>query len=126
MHKLLLTLGITAALAACNKSDHTIVAGQDPGDETNTAAIDANVVLPPAIKASKTYRCADNRIVKIDWLEGGKEATVTPDKGTPIAVATSEAGKPMTAADGTSVSGSDSAASVKIGIGGKPAQSCNA
>ena len=31
----------------------------------------------------------------------------------------------MTAADGSSLSGTPSAASVKIGLGGKPAQTCN-
>lgn len=125
MTKLLLTLGLTAALAACNNSDHTIVADPTPDDGYNAAA-DANVVLPPAIKASKTYRCADNTIVKVDWLEDGKSATVTPAEGTPVAVTMTEDGKPMTGADGTSVAGASSDSSVKIGLGGKPAQSCNA
>lgn len=125
MNKLVITLGLAAALAACNKSDHTIVAGGTPGDNL-AAAADSNVVLPPAIKATKTYRCADNSIVRIDWLEDGKSATVTPDQASPIAVTAAEAAKPMSGADGTSLDGSSTSAAVKLGVGGKAAQSCKA
>jgi hypothetical protein len=65
----LLALVAAAALAGCNKEDHTIVAGP-PGDDTNAAA-NAGVTLPPAIAASKTYRCKDNSLVYIDWLSDG-------------------------------------------------------
>ena len=126
MTKLLLTLGLTAALAACNNSDHTIVADPTPDDGYNAAA-DANVVLPPAIKASKTYRCADNTIVHIDWLADGKSATArVGDAGTPVALAAPEAGQPMTAPDGSAIDGSADAASVRITLPGKSAQSCKA
>jgi hypothetical protein len=63
----LLALGVAAALAGCNKEDHTIVGGP-PGDDANAAA---GVTLPPAIAASKTYRCKDNSLVYIDWLSDG-------------------------------------------------------
>jgi hypothetical protein len=65
----LLALVAAAALAGCNKDDHTIVGGP-PGDDLNAAA-NAGVTLPPAIAASKTYRCKDNSIVYIDWLSDG-------------------------------------------------------
>jgi len=66
-----ITLAAAAALAGCNKDDHTIVAGGDPADEPTNAAANTGVQLPPAITASKTYRCADNSLVYIDWLSDG-------------------------------------------------------
>jgi hypothetical protein len=124
MNKLMLTLGLTAALAACTE-DHTIVADGTPKDDFNAAA-EGNIVLPPSIQSSRTYRCADNTLVKVDWLSDGKSATVSmAEGGTPVLVSTAEEGKPMSAADGSSLSGTPSAASVKIGLGGKPAQTCN-
>ena len=65
----LLALVAAAALAGCNKEDHTIVGG-NPGDDLNAAA-NAGVTLPPAIAASKSYRCKDNSLVYIDWLSDG-------------------------------------------------------
>ena len=66
---LLITLAAAAALAGCNKNDHTIVAGPDTG---NTAA-EANgpVAMPPSIQASKAYRCKDNKLVYVDWMSDG-------------------------------------------------------
>lgn len=64
---LFITLAAAAALAGCNKENHTIVAG-DPGD--NVAAT-APVALPPSIRASKAYRCKDNKLVYIDWMSDG-------------------------------------------------------
>ncbi len=83
MNKILLALVATAALAACDKQDHTIIAGR----AANDAAVNtAGVVLPPAITASKTYRCKDNSLVYIDWIADGT-ARVKADKnevGTPV------------------------------------------
>jgi len=92
MNRLLLALVATAALAACNKQDHTIVAGVDHDDAVNTAG----VVLPPSITASKTYRCKDNSLIYIDWLSDGS-ARVKDDKnevGTPVKIG--EEGSPLT------------------------------
>jgi len=66
---LLLTLVAAAALAGCNKEDHTIIAGP-PGDDNSTVNL-ASVQLPPSITATKTYRCKDNSVVRIDWLSDG-------------------------------------------------------
>src|SRR6476646_11046708 len=94
---LLITLAAAAALAGCNKENHTIVAGGPDGTETNAAA-NAPVALPPAIAASKIYRCADNQVVYVDWLADNKTANVRTDKGgSPTQVTATEAGQPMTA-----------------------------
>lgn len=125
MKKHLIALGLTAALAACNKENHTIVAG-GPADDTNAAA-DANVVLPPAIMTSKVYRCSDNVIVYVDWLSDGKSANLRTDKsGTPTLVTTAEEGKPMAAAGGWSLDGNAGAGSVRIAVPGHNGQSCKA
>ena len=68
---MLMMLAAAAALAGCNKENHTIVAGgPDADNDTNTAA-NGPVALPPSISASKTYRCADNTIIDIDWMSDG-------------------------------------------------------
>lgn len=122
---LLLSLAAAAALAGCNKG-HTIVAG---GDEDNAANVAANgpVELPPAIVATKIYRCADNNIVTVDYLADGKSANVRAEKGAaPALVSAPEAGQPMVAEGGYQVEGSPDAASAKIAVPGHPAQSCKA
>jgi hypothetical protein len=123
---LLITLAAAAALAGCNKENHTIVAGGPDGTETNAAA-NAPVALPPAIAASKIYRCADNQVVYVDWLADNKTANVRTDKGgSPTQVTATEAGQPMTAPGGYSVEGTSAASSAKIAVPGHPAQSCKA
>ena len=118
-------IAAAAALAGCNNSDHTIVAGPDTGD--NATASNGPVALPPSVASSKVYRCADNKIVYVDWLSDNKSANVRTDNGgSPTQVTTAEAGKPMTAAGGYSVEGTPSASSAKIAVPGHPAQSCKA
>jgi hypothetical protein len=124
---LLIMLAAAAALAGCNKEDHTIVGGADAGDNETNAAANAPVALPPSISSSKIYRCADNKVVYVDWLSDNKSANVRTDKGgVPTQVTAAEAGKPMSAAGGYSVEGTASASSVKIAVPGHPAQSCKA
>jgi hypothetical protein len=67
---LLATLCGAAALAGCNKEDHTIVAGPNIAED-NSAAANGPVALPPSVAASKSYRCKDNSLVYIDWLSDG-------------------------------------------------------
>jgi len=127
MTRTIATIALVAAtaLAGCDQADHTIVVGP-PGDN-DVVATNADVQLPPAIAASKTYRCADNKIVTIDWLADNKTANVRTEKnGTPTQVAAAEAGQPMTAEGGYSVSGTSTASSVTIAVAGGKAQSCKA
>ena len=83
---LLLTLAAAAALAGCNNSDHTIVAGPDADTGTNTAA-NTPVALPPSITASKVYRCANNKILYVNWMSDGSANVKDKPDGeiTPIA-----------------------------------------
>jgi hypothetical protein len=122
---LLLTLAAVAALAGCNKENHTIVSGP-PGDDANTVA-NANVQLPPSIVATKLYRCADNSVVTVDYLSDNKTGNVRVGKdGSSVQVTATEAGKPMTAPGGYSVEGSPTSSTAKIAVPGHPAQTCNA
>jgi len=68
---LFIILAAAAALAGCNNSDHTIVAGPDTGDTASNAAANGPVALPPSIQASKSYRCHDNQLVYVDWMSDG-------------------------------------------------------
>ncbi|HVL79801.1 MAG TPA: hypothetical protein VM346_11020 [Sphingomicrobium sp.] len=65
----LLALLAAAALAGCNREDQTIIT--EPGGRDPMADALANagpVELPPAIQASRVYRCRDNSLVYVDWL----------------------------------------------------------
>ena len=66
------------ALAACN--NETIVAGEQPDPMKDELAKAAPVELPPAIAASKTYRCKDNSLLYVDWYSDGS-ARVKTEKG---------------------------------------------
>jgi hypothetical protein len=125
---LLITLAAAAALAGCNKENHTIVGGPDANTDTATnVAANAPVTLPPSVTASKIYRCNDNKVLYVDWLSDNKTANVRTDKGgVPTQVTAAEPGKPMTGAAGYSVEGTASSSSVKIGVPGHPAQDCKA
>ena len=123
---LLLALAAAAALAGCNKEDHTIVGGSD-ADQGNGASSNVGVQLPPSITASKIYRCADNKVVYVDWMSDNISANIrTEQTGTPTHVASAEPGAPMTGPAGYSMEGSATASSVKIGVPGHAAQSCKA
>lgn len=67
----LLALAAALSLTACNNDDHTIVAGGPVDPMANDLANAAPVELPPAITASKSYRCTDNSVIYIDWLANG-------------------------------------------------------
>ena len=69
---LAIVLGAAAALAGCNKQDHTIQSG--PADPmANDISNAAPVELPPAIAHSKIYRCKTTRRL-YDWLDDNKSA----------------------------------------------------
>jgi hypothetical protein len=122
----IICLAAAAALAGCDKESHTIVAG-DNTDNYAIVAAAGPVELPTAIAASKTYRCADNSVVYVDWLADNKSANVrTEANGNPTQVVTSEAGKPMTGPGGYSLTGSASSARVTFESPAHGSKSCKA
>jgi hypothetical protein len=84
----LLALGAALTLSACNDGSHTIVQQGPPDPFANELANAAPVELPPAISASKSYRCSpDNSVIYIDWLSNGKarvKKTATEVPGTDV------------------------------------------
>jgi hypothetical protein len=123
---LTITLVAAAALAGCNKEDHTIVAGGPDGDADANVAVNAPIELPPAIAASKIYRCKDNSVVYIDWLADNKTVNLRSEKsGVPVQLKSEEVGKPMVA-EGYSVTGNATSSSVSVTRPGKGSSSCKA
>lgn len=120
-----LAIVAAAALAGCNDQSHTIDAG-GPGDNSALANA-APIELPPSIAHSGIYRCKDNSVVYLDWLDDSKTANFRADKnGTPIQLKADEAGKPMIADGGYSLTGTKDSAAITLARPGKGSQSCKA
>jgi hypothetical protein len=125
---IILMLVAAAALAGCDNSDHTIVAGPDTGNAQANVASNTPVELPPAIAATKLYRCSgDNSVVQVDWLADNKTANVrTSESGPATQVSAPEPGKPMTAASGLSLTGTSSGSAVTVKLPGGGTKTCKA
>jgi hypothetical protein len=130
IRKLSLAVLAAAALAGCG--NETIVGGEQPDPMKDELAKAAPVELPPAIAATKTYRCKDNSLVRIDWLQGGKGAYVHGDghAQTHLKLADVAEGQPattdLTAEGGFVLKGEATASTVSLAMPGKSAQSCKA
>jgi hypothetical protein len=110
------------ALGACKQE--TVVARNGDDMQAELAAA-KKVELPPSVKSSKSYRCKDNSIVYIDLFEGDKMASIRDTKdGMPTMLKADEAGKPLIADGGFSVSGSG--ATLTVERPGKGSQACKA
>ena len=111
-----------ALLAACN-SKPTTLTNADPADpDANVVANEAAVVLPPALSASKTYRCKDNSVVYVDFFADNLTADFRTEKtGTATRLTAPEVGKPFAGA-GISVGKAD--AVTTIAYPGHASQSC--
>lgn len=109
-------------LAACNNEPEVVQAGgADPQAEALKTA--PKVELPPAIAASRTYRCKDNSLVFIDFYTNNT-AMYRTEKGGPATTLTATApGEPFTA-EGYSVSAN--AATINLTAPGKGTLSCKA
>ena len=126
MHKHLLAAASTAALillAGCQSEPIKVGEGTDPQAEALKNA--APVQLPPAIKEAKTYRCKDNSLVYVTFLDDDMTAMVR-DKQEEPPVATLKApapGQPFVA-EGFSLEGSGNTITYKSPDA--PTQSCRA
>ena len=67
-----------AALAGCEQETITPKGPYDPN--ANLTNSSGPIALPPAITASKAYRCKDNSLLYIDWYSDGS-ARVKKDRG---------------------------------------------
>jgi len=123
---------ITSA-AALIAASLTLSACGNAADEANNAAAAANaaeanaianIVLPPSISSSRTYRCRDNSVVEVDFMSDDSARIRTSEGAESVALAPAEGGNPPFTAEGYSVSAN--AATATIAVPGKAAQTCNA
>lgn len=128
----LLALGAALTLSACNDGSHTIVQKGPADPMANELANAPPVELPPAIAASKTYRCDGNKVVEIDWTErDGKPAGANFRVGadtieSTVTTAPAEGTGPYTGANGAAVSGTKEDSSVEVTVPGESAITCRA
>jgi hypothetical protein len=121
----LLTLCAALSLAACGQTRSEQAANAAAAANEAVAATMANVELPPAIKAEKSFRCKDNSLAFVTFFEGDTQAVVKDKQdatGTLLKAAT--AGEPLTAEGGWSMTGDEGG--VTLTRPGKAAISCNA
>ncbi|MEH3048640.1 hypothetical protein [Sphingomonas adhaesiva] len=113
------------AVAACNSQpDKPQVIDTNPDPMASQLANAAPVELPPAIKADKTMRCKDGSLVYVTFFQGDKQAVVRTEKdGAATTLKGPEAGKPLIAEGGWSMTGSTS--EVMVTRPGKAAVSCH-
>lgn len=110
------------ALAACNSEPETI--GNTTYDPQAEALAKAPPVeLPPAIQASRTYRCKDNSLVYIDFYTNNT-ALYRTEKGGEATTLTAENGQPPYKAEGHSISAN--ADQITLTAPGKGTLSCKA
>jgi len=126
----LLTLFAAAALAGCDQGGHTIVQKGPQDTMANQLESAPPVELPPSIAASKVYRCKDNSLVYLDWLEKNGQpagANFRSEKGgSPTQLAAGTDPKAPYTAEGYSLAGDKAAGTISITRPGKGAQSCKA
>ena len=122
---LLLPLLASLALAACNNESHTLVQN-GPADPMGDALKNAPAVeLPPAIAATKSYRCKDASVVYVDWLADNKGANFRAAKDdTPTQLKPDAEGKPPFTAAGDSLTGTAEAGSITLARPDIGSQSC--
>lgn len=113
-------IGVTL-LSACKKETITAGGPADPDAAALNAA--APVELPPMVTQSRTYRCADGRLVYVDFFSNNTAGYKATKDGSAVTLKAAEAGKPFTG-EGYSVSGDGP--QIEITAPGKGTSSCKA
>ncbi len=113
-------------LAACDSKPTTIVAGGPSDPDAAKIAAAKPIKLPPAMLASKSYRCKDNSLIYVDWFNDNQTANLHLKEKTsvPTVLSAPKAGDPYTGGDYT-LTGTATAKSVSLKKGGA-AQDCDA
>lgn len=81
-----------AGLAACGESNPEVVGEMyDPNDAEELAAEEANTEVPPMVRASRSYRCADNSVVYVTFYTNDTQVGVASDRSAPPTILANEA-----------------------------------
>ena len=114
-----ITLSVAAAaalaIAGCNSQSDSA-----EGEQKNETA-KAPIQLPPAIQASRTYRCRDNSLVYVDFYTDNS-AQLRTDEAGPATRLAAEGGNPPYVAEGFSVSANAEQATIMVP--GRGSQTC--
>lgn len=116
------SIAATLSLAACSNEPEVVDTNPDPQAEALKAA--PPVELPPAIAASRTYRCKDNSLVYIDFYTNNTARYRAEKGGAATALTAAEGATGPYTADGHSVSAN--AETITLTAPGKGTQSCKA
>lgn len=77
------------ALGACNSEPETVNTYDAQAAALKNAA---PVVLPPAILASRTYRCSDNSLYYVDFYDNNSALIRTTQEGMPTSLTSTDGG----------------------------------
>ncbi len=114
-------IAVLFVLSACQKE--TVIAGRKD-DMAEELAKAPKVVLPPALKSTKAYRCKDGSLAYVDLFQGDKMANVrSTESGPATKLEAAEAGQPMTA-EGYSLAVAGN--TITLSQPGKGSQTCKA
>ena len=120
---LLLSAVALLALSACSKPQPQVV-DTNPDPMATELANAKPVELPPAIKADVTFRCKDQSLVYVTFFQGDKLAMIrTAPNGSPTRLTAPEAGQPLTAEGGWSLTGDPKA--ITVSQPGKSSLTCH-
>jgi hypothetical protein len=112
---------MAAGLSACKPTE--IGPGADQGSRSDaeaTARAGPPVKLPPAISASRQYRCSDNSLAFVDFYADDVSASLrTAKEGAATRLAAAAPGEDLKA-DGYSLKGSKAAERITITTPGHP------
>jgi hypothetical protein len=113
-------------LSACSGSEQGASAppSNDAAMAENAPVTNTPVVLPPALIASRTYRCKDNSLIYVDFFGDNVSADLKTEKTGPITKLTAPAPSEPLTGGGFTVSGNGT--EVNITQPGKSSQSCKA
>ena len=115
-------------LSACSGSGSEQAANPAPSNDAAMAEAPPTsaepVVLPPALIASRTYRCKDNSLIYVDFFGDNISADLKTDKAGTATKLTATAPNEPLSGGGYTVSGNSE--QVNITQPGKSSQSCKA
>lgn len=97
---------VAAGLTACEPTKVGPGAEKDVQRQEEPSLALPKVELPPSIRASKSYRCADNSLLMAEWYSDDLSASVkTKADSPPVRVKAPAAGQAMVAEGGWSLKG---------------------